>query len=70
VIDIDQTASAATGRTYQRTATGHFPRDTSHGTLPTGHFPRDTSHGTLPTKGGARLSGDGGGRRRYRRRPG
>jgi hypothetical protein len=45
VIDIDQTAIAANGRTYQRTAKGHFKRKGDRGYQATAAFAGDTSGG-------------------------
>ncbi len=45
VIDIDQTAIAANGRTYQHTAKGHFKRKGDRGYQATAAFAGDTSGG-------------------------
>lgn len=45
VIDIDQTAIAANGRTYPRTARGHFKRKGDRGYQATAAFAGDTSGG-------------------------
>src|SRR5439155_25781676 len=45
VVDIDQTAISANGRTYQRTARGHFPKKGARGYQATVVFAGDTGGG-------------------------
>jgi hypothetical protein len=45
VVDIDQTAISANGRTYQRTARGHFPKKGARGYQATAVFAGDTGGG-------------------------
>src|SRR4051812_4166282 len=45
VVDLDQTAISANGRTYQRTARGHFPKKGARGYQATAVFAGDTGGG-------------------------